>query len=94
MTCEYDGFPPDIPTWGRILFDGLDLNELESLLRRVADKRELTNKYRALKHQLEKLLWLVGAAQCTVPPRLGRLGCAFGPLFGELTLLVGIEADL
>ncbi len=31
------------------------LVELESLLRRVADKRELTNKYRALKHQLEKV---------------------------------------
>ncbi len=31
------------------------LVELESLLRRVADKRELVNKYRAVKHQLEKV---------------------------------------
>src|SRR6056297_3492441 len=30
------------------------LIELQSLLRRVADKRELTNKYRALKRQLER----------------------------------------
>ena len=31
------------------------LVELDALLRRVADKRELTNKYRALKRQLERL---------------------------------------
>lgn len=31
------------------------LIELESLLGRVADKRELTNKYRALKHRVERL---------------------------------------
>lgn len=31
------------------------LVELESLLKRVAEKRELTNKYRALKRQLERL---------------------------------------
>ena len=31
------------------------LIELQSLLTRVADKRELTNKYRALKHQLERI---------------------------------------
>ena len=31
------------------------LVELESLLKRVTDKRELTNKYRAMKHQLERV---------------------------------------
>jgi two-component system NtrC family response regulator len=31
------------------------LIEIESLLRRVAEKRELTNKYRALKRQLERI---------------------------------------
>jgi two-component system NtrC family response regulator len=31
------------------------LAELDSLLARVAEKRELTNKYRALKHQLERI---------------------------------------
>ena len=31
------------------------LADLESLLRRVAEKRELTNKYRALKQRLERL---------------------------------------
>ena len=31
------------------------LVELESLLQRVAEKRELTNKYRALKRQLERV---------------------------------------
>ncbi|MFZ5832365.1 MAG: sigma-54-dependent transcriptional regulator [Planctomycetota bacterium] len=31
------------------------LSELESLLRRVADKRELTRKYRALKQRLERI---------------------------------------
>jgi len=31
------------------------LAELESLLARIAQKRELTNKYRALKHRLERL---------------------------------------
>ena len=31
------------------------LVELEALLKRVAEKRELTNKYRALKQQLERL---------------------------------------
>src|SRR5690606_26074972 len=31
------------------------LAELDAILRRVADKRQLTNKYRALKRQLERV---------------------------------------
>jgi two-component system NtrC family response regulator len=49
------------------------LIELKSLLARVADKRELTNKYRALKRQLERLeggSQLIGASDSMEQVRL------------------------